>query len=287
MSSRIGLFYNRIDGKVVGCRKVIENLLAGLSLLGVEVVHNSILPKTGCLQGVDAFHKKKLSQNALIGPEIMVLPNEMPWSWPYYKNWVQPSQWVVDYMRTFDHTKNVSMDVWPVGINTDEFNDGNRGKFTKDCFIYYKTVTNQVDLNKLKDLQRFLSQNKISSEVITYGNYQESKYKQLLNTCKFGIFLTGTESQGIAYMEALSSGVPLYVIDINEFFYKRQNYKFIGKNVSAAPYFDDRCGIKCPNLSRLLEFVEKKDTYAPREYILENHTLKMGAKKYVDILNRC
>jgi len=280
----IGLYYS-MPNRTVGCKKVVENLLKGLKELNIDVKTNTTLPMTGCIHGgIAQLQKKTLPKNTLVGPEIVVMPNENKELFTHYTNWVQPSQWVIDYTKTDPITKNNKMSAWPVGIDTTEFNSDKRGNYKRDCFIYYKTVTNQVNTAILNDLKIKLRTMKLSFEVITYGSYDEKQYKELINTSKFGIFLTGTESQGIAYMEALSMNLPLYVVDIKEFFYKRQNYKFSNNNVSAAPYFDDRCGVKCVGINQLDEFINKLNVYKPREYIMDNHTCKHGAEKYMKIL---
>jgi hypothetical protein len=284
MSESVGLYFTQI-GTVVGCKKVVDNLLSGLNELGIQVCINSPGDLNGCVHGgIPAFDNRTLPSNTLIGPEIMVLPNEMSWAWGAYKNWTQPSQWVVDYMQTSPLTTGINFHVWPVGINTDMFNENNRGGFQRDCFIYYKTVTKQVNQTHLDSVIAECTKLGLSYEVITYGTYTEAKYRELINTSKFGIFLTGTESQGIAYMEALAMGLPLYIIEVNEFYYELQNYRFTSPNVSAAPYFDSRCGVKHKDLSQLPNFIQTLGTYTPRSYILDNHTVKLGATKYMNIL---
>ena len=215
----------------------------------------------------------------------MVLPSEDPSLWNKWKNWTQPSQWVIDYMQTFNETTGCNMYVWPVGIDTEKFIPIGNGRKHFDCFVYYKNVTQQTPIQKLQRIQDVLNKKGISHAVITYGQYDEDGFRRLMKKCKFGIFLTGTESQGIAYMEALSSGIPLIIIEEKVFAYS--NYSFSNANVSAAPYFDDRCGEKIDINDfdlKIGSFIQKLKFFNPREYIIENHTLEKGAQKYYDIL---
>lgn len=276
---KIGLYYNMPD-RMVGCKKLIMNLLAGLNQLNIEVLHNVTGDINGCLQKEPI---KDLSKNTLIGPEIMVLPNEYPELWRQYKYWVQPSVWVHEYMKCFNIIKNNDISIWPVGIDTDEFNETNR-KPIYDCFIYYKNVTRQTDLLKLKFVESELKEMNLDYKVIKYGEYNECSLKELTKTCKCAIWLVGTESQNIALMEVLSSGIPVYVIDETTFIYNG----FMWQGASSAPYFDSRCGVKVKNFMKntFTSFISRLDSYDPRTYILENHTLKKGAEKYLKILER-
>jgi hypothetical protein len=278
---KIGLFY-KMPNRMVGCWKVANNLIRGLQQLNIQVSENKIEEYNGSIHGsITEFENRTLPKNTLIGPEIMVLPTDMSWVWQTWNNLVQPSQWVVDYMRTFPITKNNKLWVWSVGIDTNQFNDDNKN-ITTDCFIYYKNVTHQTPISKLNNVTNVLKSKNISYKVIEYGNYNEDQLKQLCKTCKFCIMLCGTESQGIAYMEILSSGVPMYVIDEKTF--KYSSFTFTNDNVSSAPYFNNECGIKTTDINSLDLFINNLDKYNPRKYILENHTLKIGAQKYVDIL---
>jgi len=91
----------------------------------------------------------------------------------------------------------------------------------------------------------------------------------------------------LAIMECMASGVPVLVIEEKTFLYA--GFSFTNENVSACPYFDSRCGVKTSmeNLENDLKlFVENWQTYKPRDYIMENHTLRKGAEKYVEILEK-
>lgn len=280
---KIGLYHKTPD-RVVGCRKLTLNLIKGLKELKQEYVENEPGDVNGIIHGaVNEFRNCTLPRNTVVGPELCVLPTEMPDKLHYYRNWVQPSLWVVDYFKTFKEAENTRFYTWPSGIDTDEFNI-KRGPYKRDCFIYYKNVTKQTPIEKLEYVKRDLEKKGMTYEVLTYGEYKEETFKELCQTSLFAIFLTGTESQGIAIMEAMAMDIPIYVI--NETTFEYNGFKYNG-GVSSAPYFGEKCGIIADDLSRLGEFRDRIMEFWPRDYIMENHTCKHGAQKYVDILRKC
>lgn len=291
MSETIGLYYE-LPKKVVGCKKVAENLLYGLRELNIKVQTNKTLPLTGCIHGgIKEFKNMNLPKNTLCGPELCVLPDEMPWMWKYYRNICQPNLWVWFSMRKrceqkgLNYLRKTKQYVWPVGINQNEFNPDKRGNFEYDCFIYFKTVTRQVNENDLKNIENECKKRKLKYKIIKYGSYTENELKHLCNKSKFAIWLVGSESQNIAIGECMAMNIPIYVIDVNEFKYK--DFVMVGNGVSSACYFDERCGIKSKTLKHLDTFLNNLNNYSPRDYILDNLTLKKGAEKYMEILRKC
>lgn len=276
----IGLFFN-LPHKMCGCWKVIDNTIRGLTLLGHTVSENQLSDVNGVLQ-IEPLQKMDFPFNTLIGPEIMVLPNEHPNLWAKYKNWVQPAQWVINYMHQFKEINGCNLWTWPVGIDTDKFHVERGEDFAYDCFVYYKNVTKQTELDKLDAVIKYLEQSGMKFIVLKYGEYDEAQKKMAAINCRFGIYLAGTESQGIALMEFLSMDVPMYVLDEVQF--KYSGFTYSDNTVSSAPYFDVDCGIKIRgfNLSYIPQMLKRK--FTPREWILNHHTLQDGAKRYVEIL---
>jgi hypothetical protein len=217
----------------------------------------------------------------------MVLPSEIPDLWERWKYWTQPSKWVIDYMREFDVCKDNYMLTWAVGVDTERFNDTDRQykAFEYDCFVYYKNVTQQTPISKLATLEKELKARGLKYKVLSYGSYSEEELAECTKKCRFGIFLTGTESQGLAIMEVMSSNVPVYVFDEKTFLYN--GYTFSNNNVSSSPYFDEKCGVRSTDESFNTfdnEFMKNIDKYNPRDFIVNNHSLKHGAQRYMDIL---
>ena len=131
----------------------------------------------------------------------------------------------------------------------------------------------------------------LTFRVLKYGKYQLKQYKRYLTRSKCMIFLCEHESQGIAYQEALSMNVPVfawdqgYCLDPNRF---KWNDPIIP--ATSVPFFDERCGMKFKDFEEfqfLYEPFMSKVTnseFSPREYILENLTLKKSAERMLEII---
>mgnify|MGYP003111715397 CR=1 FL=1 len=278
MIKEIGLFYEDIwPEKKNGPAKVAKNLIAGLSSLGVTVHRNALLKYTGILQ---PYPLPDLKQNALIGPNSFNLPIEYgPSSWEIKRNIVAPSEWIANrWKEDLDSKHNVH--VWPVGIDTDYFTPSTEPPKI-DCLFYYKLSSLSGNLQKV--LKKMIDDG-ISYEGIIYGNYEEEELISIARSSKYCIMVASSETQGIAYQEILSMNIPMYVLDCNVTHHFKPNNP---EGVTSAPYFDDRCGIKHPDLSRFDEFLDRLDEFSPREYILENLTLKKCASEYLSLLEKC
>jgi glycosyltransferase involved in cell wall biosynthesis len=113
----------------------------------------------------------------------------------------------------------------------------------------------------------------------------------LVQRSKAMIFLCEHETQGIAYQQALSCGVPILAWDRGGFWqdpsYFPHRVQF--QPVSSVPYWDDRCGLKFTDFSefstQLEIFLEKSEhqLFSPRDYILEHLTLAKCAQQYLEI----
>jgi len=133
----------------------------------------------------------------------------------------------------------------------------------------------------------------LSYTEITYGNYKEADYFELLQQSKAMIFLCEHESQGFACCEALATNVPVFAwnqgqwLDPNRFVWG----EIKPVPATSIPFFDDRCGMEFNGLAefeeRIALFWHKVTNHDlnPRSYILENLTLKKSAQKMLDIIS--
>tara|TARA_Y100001972_G_C7641265_1_gene322164 strand:- start:715 stop:1548 length:834 start_codon:yes stop_codon:yes gene_type:complete len=270
----IGLFHGGVSSKN-GPGKVAMNLMAGLNILGVDFAENEEKEINGCLASWSPRYKD-LPRETLVGPNLMTLPSDDPAVWHYFDNFVVPCEWVQNKYEKYTLPSNVKLHQWAVGIDTDLFSP--KDKSRSKCMVYSKRGCPK----NLEVIEKTLTSLKIDYVVLNYGSYTELDLLSEGEQSLFAILNTSTESQGIAYQEILSMGIPCYAVD-KQVWDDQPGYNFPATSV---PYFDDRCGIKHENLSRLGEFLDKLSTFKPREYILDNLTLEISAKKYLDLLQK-
>jgi len=293
----LNILFNSDLSKVSGPTKVVNNLIKGLDiikypyLLNKEIIkgHYIYMPNGASnLLGL----KKKYKNKIIIGPNIIDLPyygkisrilrNKIK----YTSLHVLPSNWYEELYKLlhFDLTKT---DVWPVGIDTDEFIPFMGKK--KDTILIY---TKNRNPNELKEIERILTNLNLNYWIINYNKgYTEAEFKYWLAKSIFILWHSCQETQGIAYQECLSSNVPLLVYDIkevykNDKFYSKFNkiYELSNKvNISSVPYFDKRCGAVIYNISELKgalnEMMDIWHTFEPRNYILDNLSLEKQTKE--------
>jgi glycosyltransferase involved in cell wall biosynthesis len=136
-------------------------------------------------------------------------------------------------------------------------------------------------------------------KVIRYGSYTESVYKKLLSQARLVVWLGRHESQGIALEEPLACGAPVLVCDVNSVGQWVPRGKEIGLytpqenlygNTTAAPYFDETCGVKIKDLGDLPGALAKMENglenFRPRQYIQDHLSLEGQAREFVEIYNQ-
>jgi hypothetical protein len=279
--------YNK--GFIGGPQKVINNTLKGLDLIGQPYVLN---------RDVNAYRwnwvhdsKRALIEIALnkipavVGPNLFVLPDEIP---PILSLnhciYLVPSQWCIDLWKHLGYS-DAAMFSWPVGIDTEQFKQNRTRVNPKQVLVYFK----RRDPSILKYVVKILVSSGYEPKTLIYGSYKEEEFKEILATSLFGVWITISESQGIALEEALASGCPLLVLDVTSLFDAHIGNNFIfPENLrnfrpTSVPYFDDRCGIVFTDISLLGEKIRllttNISTYKPTEFITENLSLDAMANK--------
>jgi len=112
--------------------------------------------------------------------------------------------------------------------------------------------------------------------VLSYGHpqsvdgYTNVEYRNLLDECLIAVFLSSSESQGIALAEAWSMDVPTLV-------FQGTNTTIDGQiefHSDAAPYLSDATGLKfaevgeLESLRSIMQF--KSDVWQPRKWVEEH-----------------
>lgn len=274
---------------VGGGAKVYLNLAKGLRRIGHPFVVNGPLDSTSRLwihNDVFAIEPAMRQQNVecLLGPNLFVMPRDMPPFDLRGAQYVLPSEWNARMWRGsgFAHCPVVA---WPVGIDTDDFSSPGARRSDR-VLLYHK----RRDPRELEDIRQALTNARLNVIEVHYGRYTESEYKAALADVGFVVWHGRHESQGIALEEALAADRPVLVVDVATVLDAYgDGYRFEPRDgqfpATAAPYFDETCGIKVSHVRELpaaLEIMrETLDAYRPRDFVLRHLSLEGQARAFV------
>lgn len=282
-----------------GPKKVVDNLIKGLDILGYPYVINKQLDACEMLwihddlEALSSIDTLDVATKVVAGPNLYVVPRQIPKTINLSKIvYLHPSEWVKDFWITFGFDR-CPIEAWPVGIDTEEYKPSTQEKTT--VLVYFK----QRSLEELTRVKEALDKKSTTYQIITYGEYREEDYKKLLETTRYIVWLGRQESQGIALQEALAANVPILVCDVDHLGHWEASPKEMAvfteeenafTNTTSAAYFDDRCGIKIKDLSMLGDSLDRIERalhdFSPRQYILENLSLEKQAKDLLAVYEK-
>ncbi len=283
---------------ISGPTKVVANLIKGLDKIGCDYVLNSSRPRQPYVfipngrANILKVLQTRTSQKIAIGPNLFIFPQEIPGylKWLVTKSdlYIQPSLWAANVWQLLGFNF-LPIETWPVGIDTEIFSPATK-KTNRKVLLYHKERSKQ----ELAEIEKVLSEMNLDYQTIFYGQYREADYLRLLKQASFILWHGQHESQGIALQEALSSNIPALVCDATSF-YQMENFPYypfaeILKKieVTSAPYFDNRCGMKITDIAALPAALEQMmdvlGDLSPREYVLENLDLERQAQRLLNLM---
>jgi len=285
-----------------GQRMVYQNLKKGLDRAGIPYRDNDFRyirqhpDELMCIVGKPYLLFKHGWPNPIVfGASIFSHPAACPDFWqrhPNVQKMLIPGPWMHDMFA--EHYPEDRLDVWPVGIDVDEWRPERSPSEKPDRVLLYDKVRwahNRYEKVIIEPIRRHLRSQGIEIETLRYGHYFPEDLKSALGRCRAVVFLCEHETQGIAYQQMLAFGVPIFAWDRGgywqdpNFFSDRVRYG----SVSSVPYWDERCGMKFETadefVGRFSDFWERVQAgeFAPRDYVVENLTLEKCARWYADI----
>jgi glycosyltransferase involved in cell wall biosynthesis len=285
-----------------GQQRVFLNLCAGLDRIGARYRVNDYRyiqrqpEEIACIIGQPHVLDKLGWKNPIVlGPAVFSHPTERPnllSEFPAIKRILVPGEWMRQMCEPFWGDKVVT---WPVGIDTEKWIPAPHSEKDIDVVIYDKILWQRETRvpQLLEPIRRALLERHLRTAELRYGHYREEDFHNLLRRTGAMIFLCEHETQGIAYQQALSCGVPLLAWDRAGFW---EDPSFFPEKVrfgpvTSVPYWDERCGLKFESINDfedtlnrfLVELDQRK--FTPREFILGNLTLEKCAERYVSIVD--
>ena len=236
------------------------------------------------------------NQPVIVGPNVAVLPSDLP-KFRFKPNlnsvYLFPSLWPLQHWEKMGFAEGKSQ-IWASGVDVNIFHKVNRSNQTSKKILVYFKNRDRATLNRVLTI---LGEYKFHYLVLEYGKYTEDHYLKILTECFFAVWVSGSESQGYAMLEAMATGLPIIVCDINKISDNVNTNFDVSKTffppvldavkVSAAPYFSNQCGYIVSDIkylshtiNMLLSEYRKLD---PSEYVNINFDLKKCALDLIDI----
>lgn len=306
--------------RVRGPQAVIQSAVRGFEATGQKYKLNPrskdiasddtiwVTNSTAALKWAIKFKKRNPRIKLVAGPSLVVTPDQLDGILfgPQVDVILQPSTWTRDMYETFrsqfTDSPSPRIEVWPAGVadpyekNT-KTNDGGQCLKQNLTIVYQKNAPDEL----FKYIIQTLVEKKVPHEIVKYGSYKHVDFLNLLDKANCMIFLSKSESQGIALQEAWIRDVPTLVWDRGVWEYSYHLKKHTGTENKKVRF--QHAQISCPYLSpdtgmtfsgqtdfkeKLIKFSLKLtaeiDTFSPRNYSLRNLSDKITTQAYLDII---
>jgi glycosyltransferase involved in cell wall biosynthesis len=275
-------------GRRRGPDVVDESLLKGLRELKFDHKYNVKEKEVGigdivyvnrsfeALRWAIEAKKEGKIKKLIVGPNFVVIPDEQNeiMSNPNIDKIIIPCSWVTDFWLSVRPGLKDKLAIWPAGVDLYPVSSQK-----KDKVLVYQKNADQILLQNIIDL---LHKKNVSYEVVTYGSYEHKKYLSLLDRSKMVIFLSKTESQGIAMCEAWMKNVPTLVWDCGR--WEHGQYIWKSEKISA-PYLTEQCGCffkDFKDMERVFDdFLADLSHFSPRNYTESNFSNKVVAERFL------
>jgi len=190
------------------------------------------------------------------------------------------SQWHQDMFKFFSKKIQLKKNYnWFCGVDEDYWQN-DKIKIKDKVLIYSKTNPEVSEAIKRK-----LENQGFEYLEIVCGEYTPDQYKLALSSAKLAIFVSVTETQGLAIFEAWSCNVPTLHFDPGVWSYQGIEYK----KASSCPYLEPKLGGRFSGVSDFdCEFksvLDNIEEFTPREIVLKNYTIAHSMKKLSQILS--
>ena len=246
-----------------------------LTEVGENVV---ILANRDALKQAIGWKQAKKIKKLLVGPNLFVRPQEIESliTSPAIDLIMEPSNWPIKAVIEDCPRLRNKLVSWPAGVNAEYWKPHTplKNKQSTNVLIYQKNGSQDL-LNSVITLLRKYQWNPI---VITYGNYNHEQFKKLLSEAQFAVFLSRSESQGLALAEAWAMDVPTLVWNLGGPLVIQGK---IYTDASACPYINPLVGQEWKTLdifkAQLGEIQTILSGCSPRAWVLKHMTDEVSA----------
>lgn len=283
-----GVLRNKMK-RVRGPASVVRSLSQGLTLLQykftvdtdqpADILH--VITGTGTLREALRLKKAGKVSKLIAGPNIAISPldEKRLLCHPDIDCVLVPCPWVRDFFISQAPLLKDKVKVWAAGVADPGEPPIPRSKRLQ-VLIYQKNGPQEL----LHSIMNDLSSRDIPFSVVHYGFFTQQDYYKKLESSACMIYLSESESQGLALHEAWMRDVPTLVW--NRGYWQYGEYSWKDTKISA-PYLTSECGMFFKGSedfgNQLDKFTDEYAKFKPRMYSLEHFTDLATTKKYISI----
>lgn len=282
---------------VSGHTAVTRSLLDGLRSLAAPhnynpsiasriATHCVVLSNAEALRQAILLKRSGRIQRLLAGPNLFTLPTEMDGllTSPEVDVCLVPSAWVKDLYLSMAPALAGRVEVWSAGVDTAVWSAPTKrveDRRHPSILLYAKSAMSEAELDTLS---AGLSGQGASVIRLDYGHYDAAQFRRALASVDICVFISASESQGIALQEAWSCDKPTWVFD------PRSWVDPLGHRhpASSAPYLTPDCGHAFNDTATLEMLLDnwKNGTlrYRPRAWVEQHMTDAASATRLLHIL---
>ncbi len=286
---------NRFLKRKRGPYSVLDSLVRGLDEIGapyqLNPSSNKVTENVHVLSGVQAMKdcislkKKGLIKVLTAGPNLVLTPYEE--NSLYLSSEIDtilfPSQWPKDYFISLEKTFETKINVWPAGVKDPGEPAAPAKTKAPHVLLYLKQCPDIIKQTIINELNRL----GISYSILGYGAHSQEHFFTLLENVSGMIYMSNSESQGLALLEAWARDIPTLVWDRGYWEYGQYRFEAPGMG---APYLTPECGLffksEADFTTKFAQFLEQRFTYRPREYYLSRFTDSKIARNFLDLIKK-
>lgn len=278
-----------------GHHAVTRSLVEGMKRIGATFSYNPqrlkdvhrnvvVLSDVKALEQAIGWKRCKRIDTLLAGPNLMLNPDmhDGILSDPEVDRCIVPSQPVLLNYQLINPLLWGRIVPWAAGVD-DRFwvpKQTDRSKKDKVALVYCKKTGKQLE----QPVVRLLAGHGWQPVVVRYGEYDLFQFRDRLAEAAFAVFLSPSESQGIALAESWCMDVPTLVW--SPVMYPEHDLPNL-LPLSAAPYLGTENGVSWHDLGELDDLLARMpfllEGCKPREWVLRHMTDQVSAEHLLAI----
>ena len=183
------------------------------------------------------------------------------------------ASWVSRKMPFYDLSHGRPLIIWGAGVNTDFFRPSSEPK-KHTFFVYFKSQR----WSELSRVHQYLFQNyfRFHGPTLIYYFHSHEELLAAATGSEFCIYMGGVETQGLAALEIMACGCPLFVLDACEFAHEG----VATQQATSVCCWDARCGLKSAIASMAEDFptfLAALGSFQPRAFVEERYSWHSAA----------